>query len=323
MLNQEQLGFFKDNGYLIVPGLLDKELCGKVSDMMWSSLPTSSSIKKSDINSHVGPFLQEDISEDSIHYRSGYRWLNRALGSSSEVIDLIYSDAVLSIAQQLLGGQLRQIVREGKPMGTEGPVWPGGPTDPATGTQAARGVYCTLPYGDKPREPDQCHTDGHPFQLGIVGLIDDSPADGGAFKVWPKSHKTLYPTFHLRYDQPRIPYYDHLPSFKGILHTQAYRDEISRLNEEVTPVECWGAAGDAVFWHHRTAHMAGHNYTSVTRQAVLADFWTEDLDKFRAKPATGDMWQDWAACVQESTGEYSEEFALAQRLAGARTKREI
>ena len=46
MLNQEQLGFFKDNGYLIMPGLLDKELCGKVSDMMWSSLPTSSSIKK-------------------------------------------------------------------------------------------------------------------------------------------------------------------------------------------------------------------------------------------------------------------------------------
>ena len=69
--------------------------------------------------------------------------------------------------------------------------------------------------------------------------------------------------------------------------------------------------------------MAGHNYTSVTRQAVLADFWTEDLDKFRAKPATGDMWQDWAACVQESTGEYSEEFALAQRIASARTKREI
>ena len=168
MLNQEQLGFFKDNGYLIVPGLLDTELCGKVSDMMWSSLPTSSSIKKSEISSHVGPFLQEDISEDSIHFRSGYRWLNRALGSSSEVIDLIYSDAVLSIAQQLLGGQLRQIVREGKPMGSEGPVWPGGPTDPATGTEAARGVYCTLPYGDKPREPDQCHTYGHPLQLGIV-----------------------------------------------------------------------------------------------------------------------------------------------------------
>ena len=31
MLNQDQLGFFKDNGYLIMPGLLDKELCGKVS----------------------------------------------------------------------------------------------------------------------------------------------------------------------------------------------------------------------------------------------------------------------------------------------------
>ena len=69
--------------------------------------------------------------------------------------------------------------------------------------------------------------------------------------------------------------------------------------------------------------MAGHNYTSVTRQAVLADFWTEDLDKYRAKPATEDMWQDWAVCMQESTEEYSEEFALAQRLPGVRTKMEI
>ena len=97
MLNQDQLGFFKDNGYLIMPGLLDKELCGKVSDMMWSSLPTSSSIKKSDISSHVGPFLKEDITEDSIHFRSGYRWLNRALGSSSGVIDLIYSLSLIHI----------------------------------------------------------------------------------------------------------------------------------------------------------------------------------------------------------------------------------
>ena len=56
------------------------------------------------------------------------------------------------------------------------------------------------------------------------------------------------------------------------MHTPEYLAEITRLNEQVTPVECSGQAGDIVFWHHRTAHMAGHNYTSVMRQAVLADF---------------------------------------------------
>ena len=231
---------------------------------------------------------------------------------TEDVVNLIYSDVICAMAQQLLGGQLRQVITDGEPMGNRGPAWPGGPTDPALGVDAARGVYCTLPYGDKPREPDSCHTDGHPFQLGVVGLIDDSPEDGGAFKVWPGSHRSLYPTFSLRYDQPRIPYYEHLPRAKGIVHTTEYLAEIERLNAEVKPVECWGQAGDIVFWHHRTAHMAGHNYTDVMRQAVLADFWTDDLDHLRTTDAQGDMWRDWSTEVQSAALSYSEPFAKKQ-----------
>jgi hypothetical protein len=209
---------------------------------------------------------------------------------------------------------LRQAVVNGTPMGSRGPAWPGGPTDPADGTEGARGVYCTRPYGDRPREPDACHTDGHPFQLGVVGLLDDVPEQGGAFKVWPRSHSRLFQTFKLRYDQPRIPYYDHLPSFKGIVHTDEYLAEIEYLNNKVTPVECWGGAGDIVFWHHRTAHMAGHNYSSVIRQAVLADFWKPDLDEYRMLPPTEDMWQDWSGAIRNSDGRYSDAFAASQRL---------
>ena len=199
-------------------------------------------------------------------------------------------------------------------MGSRGPAWPGGPTDPASGTEGARGVYDTLPYGDKPREADACHTDGHPFQLGVVGLLDETPEGGGAFKVWPGSHARLYPTFRLRYDQPRIPYYDHLPNFKGIVHTPEYLAEIDVLNKQTKAVECYGRAGDIVFWHHRTAHMAGHNYSTTIRQAVLADFWKLSLDEDRASPPDGDMWRDWSAAVQNCDGRYSPEFAAAQRL---------
>ncbi len=209
---------------------------------------------------------------------------------------------------------MRQPVAGGQPMGSQGPAWPGGPTDPAVGTEGARGVYCTLPYGDKPREADACHTDGHPFQLGVVGLLDDTPAGGGAFKVWPGSHARLYPTFALRYDQPRIPYYDHLPTFKGIVHSAEYLQTIAELDGLAQPVECYGQAGDIVFWHHRTAHMAGHNYSNVIRQAVLADFWTEQLDELRATPADGDMWRDWSGAVQNNDGQVTPEFARRQRL---------
>lgn len=314
MLSSEQISFFKANGYLILPGVMDLELCARVRDAMWQSLPKDSPMRQDVPATHVGPFAQAQQSEDSLHTRMGYRWLNRHLGVTEDVVNLIYSDTICAIAQQLLGGTLRQVVTGGQPMGSHGPAWPGGPTDPAHGVDAARGVYCTLPYGDKPREPDACHTDGHPFQLGVVGLIDDSPPDGGAFKVWPGSHRRLYPTFALRYDQPRLPYYEHLPMAKGIVHTPEYLAEIARLNAQVKPVECSGQAGDIVFWHHRTAHMAGHNYTSVMRQAVLADFWTQDLDRLRTTDAQGDMWRDWSEELQNTQCGYSDEFANSQKL---------
>jgi hypothetical protein len=185
-------------------------------------------------------------------------------------------------------------------MGSSGTAWPGGPTDPALGNDGARGVYCTLPYGNKARGPDGCHTDGHPFQLGVVGLLDDCPQDGGAFKVWPGSHRRLFPTFALRYDQPRIPYYPHLPALKGIAHSDAYLVELEKVIAEIEPVECHGQAGDIVFWHHRLAHAAGQNYSEHIRQAVLADFWIEDLDHLRTKPVDSDMWEDWSDALQRA-----------------------
>lgn len=315
-LNNEQISFFRSNGYLLVPGAMDTDLCAQVRDLMWSALPAGSALRRDDASTHMGPIAADEASQDSLFFRDGYRWLNRQLGVDQSVIDLIYSDSICAMAHQLVGGELRQAVVNGTPMGAHGPVWPGGPTDPAQGTEGARGVYCTLPYGqEKGREPDACHTDGHPFQLGVVGLIDDCPIDGGAFKVWPRSHQRLYPTYKLRYDQPRIPYYEHLPTFKGIVHTDEYAAEIIALNEDTEAVECHGHAGDIVFWHHRTAHMAGHNYSTQIRQAVLADFWTADLDGFRTQDASGDMWRDWSPEMQNAADEaYSEEFARRQRL---------
>ena len=60
--------------------------------------------------------------------------------------------------------------------------------------------------------------------------------------------------------------------------------------------------------------MAGHNYSGTIRQAVLADFWREELDDYRTWPVTEDMWQEWSGAVQNSDGRYSADFARSQRL---------
>jgi hypothetical protein len=313
-LTTEQLGFFKDNGYLIVAGVMDRQLCAKARDRLWDSLPATSKIKRNDPTTHIGPFDKRDVKTDHLDLRQEYRWQLRSVGTEPLLIDLVFSPTLQAIATQLLGANMLQPPQVGgRPMGTHGAAWPGGPVDPAD-NQGARGIYATLPYGDRPRETDRCHTDGHPFNLGMVGLIDAVPRDGGGFKVWPGSHRRLYSTFQMSYDQPRIPYYPHLPSYKGILHTPEYLAEIKKINDDTPAVDCWGSEGDVVLWHHRTAHMAGHNYSDKIRQAVLYDFTRNDLDHSRMHAPRKDMWHDWSGSLRQVKTTYSRAFSESQHL---------
>lgn len=295
-LTSEQVTFFKEQGYLILRGAMDPSLCAAARDRLWDCLPAGSMLVRDDPSTHIGPFPEsETTTADQLNLRSGFRWQVRSVGTEAAMIDLAYSPDLMEVAEQLLGpGSLRQPIVDGTPMGTMGPAWPGGPTDPAQVSEGIRGIYCTLPYGDRPHEPEHPHTDGHPLHLGLVGLIDDVEPGGGAFKVWPGSHARLYPTHVLQYDQPRIPYYDHLPTAKGIIHTPDYLRELAAIEADTEPVDCHGSAGDVVLWHHRLAHAAGHNHSTRIRQAILADFSRTDLDSCRLIPPHDDMWHDWA-----------------------------
>ncbi len=315
ILTQDLLSFFKKNGYLILPKLLDPKLCEQAQNLLWSTLSRKSKIKRNDPSTHTGPFDESDVEEDVTNLRHEYKWQVRFIGTTKLLIDLVFSESLKSIAEQLLGkGSLVVPKVGGKTMGGRGPAWPGGPVDPALGNEGARGIYATLPYGDKPKQQDSCHTDGHPFNLSLVGLIDEVPPNGGAFKIWPGSHKRLYPTFQMQYDQPRIAYYQHMPTYKGIIRSVEYEEEITKIMEDTLPVDCWGSKGDVVLWHHRLAHMAGHNYSEKIRQAVLYDFTKKDLDSNRAKPPQANMWKDWSEALNNAPDTYSEEIAKSQRL---------
>ena len=121
----------------------------------------------------------------------------------------------------------------------------------------------------------------------------------------------------MQYDQARIPYYDHLPSYKGILNPPQYHAEVARILNDTEAVDCWGSAGDVVLWHHRLLHMAGENHSPIMRQAVLGDFSKTDLDITRMDPPQADMWRDWSESVRHSSAGYSAAFARTQRLPGA------
>jgi hypothetical protein len=60
-LNKEQISFFRENGYLLIPEALDPELCARARDSLWGSLPPGSDIRRDDPTSHVGPFPKKDM----------------------------------------------------------------------------------------------------------------------------------------------------------------------------------------------------------------------------------------------------------------------
>ena len=275
----------------------------------------NSKIKRNDPSTHIGPFDQSDIEEDVTNLRFEYKWQLRYVGTEKLIIDLVFSETLQKIAEQLLGKDTLVVPKVGgKTMGSHGPAWPRGPVDPALDNEGARGIYATLPYGSKVKEPDFCHTDGHPFNLGFVGLIDEVLPHGGAFKVWPGSHKRLYPTFQMQYDQPRIPFYEHMPKFKGIIQSDEYEKEIKKILKDTKPVDCWGSKGDVVLFHQRLAHMAGHNYSGKIRVAVLYYFKIKDLNECRTKPPQENMWEDWSDLLKATPETYSNDSARTQKL---------
>jgi len=313
-LTPEELCFFKQYGYLLKSKAVTKSACEQALNRMWETAPEG--IKRDDPATWK-PISESEQSNDPLLIKQGTRWQLRAASTEAQIIELAYNRQICAWAEQLLGlKSLKEPKIDGKPMGSWGTAWPGGPVDPALG-EGVRGIYATLPWDkSKPVPPDNLHTDGHPFHLGAVCLLEDNPPGGGGFKVWPGSHRRFYPLFPMQYDQARIPFYEHMPSFKGIIHPPEYMTEVGEVEADTPPVDCYGEAGDLVFWHHRMGHMAGINTSEppCIRQALLFDFCKTDLDTMRLDPPQEDMWRDWGAELQAADTPITRQLAAEQRL---------
>lgn len=195
-----------------------------------------------------------ETSDDRNNVYRGFSWKYRAPGDESWMLNLLAKDpSVWAMAEQLLGEGTLQ--------------------EP----ERVRGIYCIMPEGKLPERPYHCHVDRHPFHLGVVGYIDNVYEDGGGFNVWPGSHKRFYYAFDSQYTfEPN----------EGLEPAQA---EINAQKR----VDCYGQAGDIVFWHHRIGHSGGHNRTRRIRQAVLYDFKRTDLESKLQSPPQENMWADW------------------------------
>lgn len=253
-LTTDELRFFKRNGYLIKRNILNPELTERARARLWDGAPKGRT--RDDPSTWVGPWAKEEENDEGSNHRRGFRWTFREPGDEEWMVRLLATEPkIWSMAEQMLGaGQLVQPER-------------------------IRGIYCTLPYGDHPPQELNCHTDGHPFHLGVVGYIDDVPPEGGSFMVWPESHRAFYPCYTSQYLRDQI---------------DAEHDKVRLEFNTHTPVDTHGRAGDIVFWHHRLGHMASPNTSGQLRQAVLYDYLKTDIEQAQQEPPQEDMWRDWS-----------------------------
>ena len=189
----------------------------------------------------MGPLSGDDLSDEGKNAFSAYRWNCRIPGSEDVLRDLFPRNAVvLAIAEQLLGrGRL---------------------SDPDSETRGTRGVYCTLPMGDKPKSRSSCHIDDcidSRTRIDAVCYIDDVKPGAGAFTVWPGSHHKCYRFLTTSADSAANGYAkpseqqhnrnggpDSRPSW-----ALGMQEAWEWCEENIHPVDCWGDAGTVVVSH--------------------------------------------------------------------------
>ena len=260
MLTTDQIRQFKLEGYLVLPGVIDKTYCERACERLWDDPPPS--LVKEDPSTWIGPLKPEEESEEKDNFKKGHRWQYRKVGGESWMVEgLPGHPFIQSVANQLLGeGRFKK-------------------------HEQVRGIYCTLPSGDVEREPRHMHIDAGEATFGLVCYVDRVDPDGGGFALWPGSHRKFYHASQSRYHRK---YTDDFEKIR-----QEYDD-----TWETSSVQTFGDPGDIVIWHRRMGHMASPNYTANIRKAVLTDFTWTNVAELAELPPGEDMWEDWTDAVR-------------------------
>ncbi len=274
-LSPEEITFFKREGYLIKKGVLDPDLMARARERKWVGAPDR--MKRDDPSTWFGPWsTEEETSEAEADCKLGYTWKYREPAEEEWLVRMMAANPVIvGWVEQLLGEGTFDV------------------------KERVRGIYCRLPMGDAPEKPLVCHCDVGPDRLhetlftqllnpgvGAVGLIAPIPPNGGAFTVWPGTHRIIY---------------DLMINTEGLARNEAYKQRIIDFNDDYH-VEGCGEAGDVLLWHRLLAHAAGWNRSEVLqlREAVLCDYPHRENPDAEAKSSYEDMWEAWSGEVRRA-----------------------
>ena len=311
-LSESPIAQFKREGMLVLPGVLDPELCRQARDQMWEVIAEQRPSMRRDDQDTWMPFTEEetetypraDSGGDPYFSGRGHRFFLR---NGVEELSLnVAPRALWRVAEQLLGegevvwpaGADDEGVTSGPSLltdktvkgfaphlGDEPEKWIGpvtGKTEqlrlPKTGPtwmtgQGTRGLYCTLPNSPPPAE--------HYRGAHSEALYDTRWRIQIAAYIDdlpPRSGGlTLFPGSHRRiWNYWEAVHRDSPPPAapEGTPEWDGYTaPPLEEIKADTEPVETSGPVGSVVLWHANLTHMAGQNQRSdVIRQATIYAF---------------------------------------------------
>ena len=331
-LTTDQIAKFKRDGYLVLPGVVDPELCRQARDQMWDTIAQYRPSMRRDDPSTWTPISDEENASytrevtggDPYFGGGGHRFYIRN-GAEDLLLD-IGARVVWDVAEQLLG--------EGEVVYPAGLDATGHTTGPCFLTEdAVKGMESHL--GDKTREwtgPATYKTG--PLRLpktgphwvtgqGTRGMYCTLPNGSPRGPNYPSAHSGEGMGSESRWKVQTAVYFDDLPLGAGGLHLwpgsharvwEAYRElkqsgsgenydgynhpVVADIKADTEPVDTHGPAGSVVLWHSIMLHMAGVNTSSdIIRQATLYAFakTPESMPDERVVNETlDDIWADWS-----------------------------
>lgn len=270
-LSKAEVEHFKNQGFIVKRGLIDDEQAFRqVVDYLWSNVPRG--ILRADdpatwLDSPHEKWTEEDIPRVGrlIHDN----WKMRSPGPNGVGTESFLVDRIANHPNMI--ATVRAFF--------DAPIKP---------AQRVRGIYAVLPK--PPSGPGRLgpHADYMAAELSAMVLIHEILPRSGGFTLWPGSHLRLHPHWDTVHG--------------GVIsenRRQGFREARDAVLRDITPVEFTGQAGDVVFWHPRTLHSAGVNYSAdgdhpTVRLVVPCDYQRDGMTYFDDEEyGPGEKYQWW------------------------------
>ncbi|MCY3839217.1 MAG: phytanoyl-CoA dioxygenase family protein [Gammaproteobacteria bacterium] len=292
-LNAAEVAHFKEQGFIVKRGLIDdEEAFEQTIDYLWSNVPRQV-LRRDDpaswLDSPGEKWTEDDIPRVGrlIHDN----WKMRSPGPEGIGTESFLVEGIANHPNMI--AMVRAFF--------DAPIKP---------PRRVRGIYAVLPKPSSAAGRLGPHADYMAAELSAMVLVHEILPHSGGFTLWPGSHRRLHPHWDTVHG--------------GVIsedRREGFRQSRDAVLRDITPVEFTGDAGDVVFWHPRTMHSAGVNYSAdrespTVRLIVPCDYqrggmtyydddeygpgekyqWWVDTRNYREDVATtaDNIWEGWA-----------------------------